>query len=109
MDVGVFQGRKIHVTGGRGYFGHKLRNELKNMGKKNLGLRPCLFHYWSRTVRYCEDLFNNHVSQFKYMTFILTCFMIFLFDLNTIEHFGQSNFMSYKKETITMTSFMFQS
>ena len=32
MDVGVFQGRKIHVTGGRRYFGHKLRNELKNMG-----------------------------------------------------------------------------
>ena len=34
MDVGVFQGRKIYVTGGRRYFGHKLRNELKNMGKK---------------------------------------------------------------------------
>ena len=32
MDVGMFQGRKILVTGGRGYFGHKLRNELKNMG-----------------------------------------------------------------------------
>ena len=32
MDVGMFKGRKIHVTGGRGYFGHKLRNELKKMG-----------------------------------------------------------------------------
>ena len=32
MDVGMFQGRKIIVTGGRGYFGHKLRNELKKMG-----------------------------------------------------------------------------
>ena len=32
MNVGMFQGRKIRVTGGKGYFGHKLRNELKNMG-----------------------------------------------------------------------------
>ena len=32
MDVCMFHGRKIIVTGGRGYFGHKLRNELKNMG-----------------------------------------------------------------------------
>ena len=32
MDVGMFPGRKILVTGGRGYFGHELRNELKNMG-----------------------------------------------------------------------------
>ena len=173
MNVGMFQGRKIRVTGGKGYFGHKLRNELKNMGAvvvlfdtddaaaattrtifpvmnttwavvkirpekkkfravrdfnryrrghgfksrtslkkfrpvredrfhihvsqfkymtyiysltfihhftdlfrttmktwKNLSLRPCLFHYCSSTVRYCEDRFNIHVSQFKYMTFI---------------------------------------
>ena len=32
MDVGMFQGRKILVTGGGGYFGHKLGNELKKMG-----------------------------------------------------------------------------
>ena len=32
MDVGMFQGRKILVTGGGGYFNHKLGNELKNMG-----------------------------------------------------------------------------
>ena len=32
MDVGMFQGRKILVTGGVGYFGHKLGNELKKMG-----------------------------------------------------------------------------
>ena len=35
MNVGTFQGRKIRkirVTGGKGYFGHKLRDELKNMG-----------------------------------------------------------------------------
>ena len=31
MDVGMFQGRKIIVTGGGGYFGHKLGNELKKM------------------------------------------------------------------------------
>ena len=31
MDVGVVQGRKILVTGGGGYFGHKLGNELKKM------------------------------------------------------------------------------
>ena len=37
---------------------------------KNLSLRPCLFHYCSSTIRYCEDRFNIHVSQFKYMTFI---------------------------------------
>ena len=28
MDFGMFQGRKIPVTGGEGYFGHKLGNEL---------------------------------------------------------------------------------
>ena len=28
MDFGMFQGRKILVTGGEGYFGHKLGNEL---------------------------------------------------------------------------------
>ena len=28
----MFQGRKILVTGGGGYFGHKLGNELKKMG-----------------------------------------------------------------------------
>ena len=28
----MFQGRKILVTGGGGYFNHKLGNELKNMG-----------------------------------------------------------------------------
>ena len=34
----------------------------------------------------------------------------FLFYLNTFEHFVQNNLMSYKEETITMTSFiMFQS
>ena len=32
MDVGMVQGRKILGTGGGGYFGHKLGNELKNMG-----------------------------------------------------------------------------
>ena len=32
MDVGVLQGRKIIVTRGGGYFGHKLRNKLKKMG-----------------------------------------------------------------------------
>ena len=33
MDVGVYpKGRNILVTGGRGCFGHKLRNELKKMG-----------------------------------------------------------------------------
>ena len=32
MDVGMFQGRKILVTEGGGYFGHKLGNELKKMG-----------------------------------------------------------------------------
>ena len=33
MDVDVFpKGRNILVTGGRGCFGHKLRNELKKMG-----------------------------------------------------------------------------
>ena len=32
MDVGMFQGRKILVTGGGGYFNHKLGNELKKMG-----------------------------------------------------------------------------
>ena len=32
MDVGMFQGKKILVTGGGGYFGHKLGNELKKMG-----------------------------------------------------------------------------
>ena len=32
MDVAMFQGRKILVTGGGGYFGHKLGNELKKMG-----------------------------------------------------------------------------
>ena len=31
MDVGMFQGRKILVTGG-GHFGHKLGSELKKMG-----------------------------------------------------------------------------
>ena len=34
----------------------------------------------------------------------------FLFYLNTFEHFVQNNLMSYKEETVTMTSFiMFQS
>ena len=32
MDVGMFQGRKILVTGGGGHFGHKLGSELKKMG-----------------------------------------------------------------------------
>ena len=33
MDVGVYpKGRNILVTGGRGCFGFKLRNELKKMG-----------------------------------------------------------------------------
>ena len=33
MGVGVYpKGRNILVTGGRGCFGHKLRNELKKMG-----------------------------------------------------------------------------
>ena len=32
MDVGMFQGRKILVTGERGHFGHKLGSELKKMG-----------------------------------------------------------------------------
>ena len=32
MDVGMFQGRKILVTGEGGHFGHKLGNELKKMG-----------------------------------------------------------------------------
>ena len=32
MDVGMVQGRKILGTGGGGYFGHKLGNELKKMG-----------------------------------------------------------------------------
>ena len=32
MDVGMFQGRKIPVTGGGGHFGHKLGSELKKMG-----------------------------------------------------------------------------
>ena len=32
MDVGMVQGKKIIVTGGGGYFGHKLGNELKKMG-----------------------------------------------------------------------------
>ena len=31
-DVGMVQGRKILVTGGGGYFGHKLGNELKKLG-----------------------------------------------------------------------------
>ena len=33
MDVGMFQGRKILVTGGGGgHFGHKLGSELKKIG-----------------------------------------------------------------------------
>ena len=33
MDVGMFQGRKILVTGGGGgHFGHKVGSELKKMG-----------------------------------------------------------------------------
>ena len=32
MDVGMVRGRKILGTGGGGYFGHKLGNELKKMG-----------------------------------------------------------------------------
>ena len=32
MDGGMVQGRKILVTGGGGYFGYKLGNELKKMG-----------------------------------------------------------------------------
>ena len=33
MDVGVYpKGRNVLVTGGRGCFVHKLRNELKKMG-----------------------------------------------------------------------------
>ena len=32
MDVGMFQGRKILVTGEGGHFGHKLGSELKKMG-----------------------------------------------------------------------------
>ena len=32
MDVGMVQGKKIIVTGGGAYFGHKLGNELKKMG-----------------------------------------------------------------------------
>ena len=31
-DVGMVQGKKILVTGGGGYFGHKLGNELKKLG-----------------------------------------------------------------------------
>lgn len=32
MDIVMFQGQKVLVTGGGGYFGHKLGNALKEIG-----------------------------------------------------------------------------
>ena len=36
MDFGMFQGKKILVTGGEGYFGHKLGNELDEVVNEHM-------------------------------------------------------------------------
>ena len=64
MDFGMFQGRKIPVTGGEGYFGHKLGNELDEVVNEQM---ECLqVETWSVNYVIYFGLFyqNNSIRIF---------------------------------------------